>query len=495
MMRRVFGGLLAAALMAGPTAGAVSAGAAGSVGGDGYPAREISGRDALSDIKLLERVLTTVHAGWGRYTSEDEMDAAFGRLRRAVRGGTTDADMYLEVSRLLELIRCDHTKAEYPDALRSWRESNRSFMPVRTHVFGGRLYAGTNRIDGMGEGDEILSINGVVTKRALGAVRGLISIDGNTEHARDAELTLSSEYMGSGLDTFMPLVFGWAETFEFVVRDSNGEERQASGRALTFDGFESMVRSGEPFVRDFKDAVSVERPGDGTALLRVDTFVNYRDPVDPDEVYGSIMSALNREGVEHLIVDLRRNGGGSNDAAESLFRHLIAEPVETEQFALVRTVPVPQDVKDAVNTWDRSALEAERDMFERAGNGMWRMRGGGAATMMPAPDHFRGRVTVLSSIANSSGSTMTIAGLQRAGIRVVGEPTGGSVEGPTAGILVFLKLPNSDINVRVPLIRSVTGLSPAEPGMGVVPDVPVDITAAGFFAGRDEVLEAARSEW
>lgn len=482
MIRRMLGGLVVAV--------AVLAG--GAQGGEGYPARDIDGRAALDDVRLFERVLTTVHAGWGRFTGEEEMDAALGGLRRAVRGGTTDAEMYLEVSRLLELIRCDHTKAEYPDALRSWREANPSFLPVRTHVLGGRLYAGTNRVAGIEPGDEILSINARPSAEVVAEVRALISIDGYTDHARDDELTLSGEYLGSGLDTFMPLLYGWQEAFDFVVRGPGGAEREVSGRALDLGDYEAMVRSGEPVVRNFKDAVSVRRLGDDAALLVVDTFVNYREPVDPNGVFGPIMRELNRDGVDHLIVDLRRNGGGSDDAAVSLFRHLITGPVTTEQQALVRTVPIPEDIKGAVTTWDRSVLEAPRSMFERAENGMWRMLGGGAETIEPAADHFLGRVTVLSSRGNASGSTMTIAGLQKlAGARVVGEPTGGSVEGPTAGIIVFLTLPESGVRVRVPLIRSVTGLMPDEPGMGVVPDVAVEITPSGFFGGRDEVLEAA----
>lgn len=466
-----------------------------SQGKDGYPAKDIAGRDALSDLKLLERVLTTVHAGWGRYTTEDEMDAAFSRLRRALRGGTNDEQMYLEISRFLELIRCDHTKAEYPDTLQSWRESNRSFLPVRTHVFNNRLFAGTNRVEGMDSGDEIVSINGVSSSVILKDIRALISIDGSTDHARDDELSLSGEYMGSGLDTFLPLLFGWNESFDFAIRDGDNGDSNVTGQAITFGTYESMVRSGEPVVRDFNEAVSVEQLDDDTAILRVDSFINYRTTVDPDGVFGPIMQKLNRDGVGHLIVDLRRNGGGSDDAAESLFRHLITEPVATEQFALVRTVPIPKDVVDAVTTWDRSLLQAPRSMFEQTENGMWQMLGGGKQRVLPSDDHFEGRITVLSSRGNASGSTMTIAGLQQlAGARVVGEATGGSVEGPTAGVMVFLTLPESGIKVRVPLIRTVTGLMPKEAGMGVTPDVLVEITADGFFSGRDQVLEAALAE-
>lgn len=460
--------------------------------GDQRPDRTISGVDALADVALMERVLTTVHAGWGRFTPQDEMEAAFARLRDAVRNGTTDAAMYLEVSRLLELIRCDHTKAEYPESLRVWRESNPSFLPVRTHHFGDRMFAGVNRAEGVDRGDEILSINGVDAARMIEEVSALISVDGRTDFARADEAEVSAEYMGSGLDTFAPLLYGWSERFTIVVRDTQGAERAVVADALTYGDFAAMVLDQERYVQDFKDAVSVERLNGTTALLRVDTFINYRDPVDPDEVFGPIMRRLNEDGVDHLIVDLRRNGGGSDDAAISLFRHLLREPVTVYQGALVRTLPIPEDVKAAVTTWDMSALEATPDLAERTPEGMWRLKDSGEQRVEPAPDHFRGRITALSSRGNASGSTLLLSALQHhAGVRIVGEPTGGSVEGPTAGVIVFCRLPASGITVRVPLIRTETGIEPDEPGMGVTPDVLVERTPAAFFSGRDAALEAA----
>lgn len=463
--------------------------------GGGYPARAISGDDARADVRLAQRVLVVVHPGYDRYVPRAAVDRAFDDLARDVRDGTTDAELYLGLTRVLEMIRCDHTKAEYPPALRAWREQHRSFLPVRVHIFGQRLYAGSNRVEGMTRGDEILSVNGIDAGTLIAETEALVSIDGRTDHARAAEAELSDEYMGSGLDTFMPLLHGWSDRFAFVVRGARAEEHVVWGEALTYGEFEAMVREGERVVGAFRDAVRVDRPDERTAVLTVDSFINYRDPVDPDSVFGPIMRGLNEAGVDRLIVDLRSNGGGSDDAPRSLFRHLIGRPVEVGSRALVKSVPIPEDVKAAVTTWDMSVLEVTPDMFEADPSGMWAMAGGGRETVSPAPDHFRGRVTVLSSRANASGATLLISALQRlAGVRVVGEPTGGSVEGPTAGVMLFCDLPASGIRVRVPAIRSITGLEPDAPGMGVTPDVVVVPTGEGYFAGRDEVLEAALRE-
>ena len=456
-----------------------------------YPAAPIDGDAARADIALTRRVLEVVHPGYDRYTPRAEMDAAFAALEADAAGGTTDAALYLGLSRVLERIRCDHTKAEAPDALRAWREAHPSFLPVRTHIFADRLFAGTSRVPGLARGEEILSINGVPAARLIREVEALIPIDGATDHARAGEAELSDEFLGSGLDTFMPLLHGWSSEFTLVVRDAGGNERTLAAPALTLGAFREMVGEGERYASDFADGVLLERPNAATAVLTVSTFINYRRPVDPDSVFGPIMRRLNEEGVERLIVDLRSNGGGSDDAPESLFRHLIRSPVRVTTGGEVQTVPIPADVKAAVTTWDMSALEAEPGMFERAPSGRWAMPGG-QRLVEPAADHFRGRVIVLCGRDNASGSTMLISALQHhAGAVVVGEPTGGSVEGPTAGLILFCRLPASGITVRVPAVRSYTGIAPAAPGMGVVPDVAVTRTPEGLFGGRDEAMEAA----
>ncbi len=456
------------------------------------PTTRIDAADALADVVLLERVLNVLHPGLDRYSPQAELDAGMERLRRAVSGGTTDGQMYLEISRFLELIRCDHTKAEYPESLRTWRELNPSFLPIQTRIIGERLFVGASRTEGLDPGDEILSINGEPSSRIIEEVEALISIDGFTDHARADEAELSSEYLGSGIDTFLPLLRGFSSRFSFTVRSGDDAPiRTVETAALTLGDYQAIDPGAD--VRNFKDAVSIERLDDRTALLRVDTFVNYREPVDPDTVFGPIMRSLNESGVEHLIVDLRRNGGGSDDAAISLFRHLISEPVRAESLAEAKTLPIPDDVKQAVTTWDMDALNLQPTGLDRGPSGMWRLPDGGEIDIAPAIDHFKGRVTALSSRGNASGSTLLLASLQsQANVRIVGEPTGGSVEGPTAGLIAFCRLPSCGVTVRVPLIRSYTGLSSREPGMGVTPDLVVWRTVEGFRAGRDEALEAAR---
>ena len=78
-------------------------------------------------------------------------------------------------------------------------------------------------------------------------------------------------------------------------------------------------------------------------------------------------------------------------------------------------------------------------------------------------------------------------------ITVIGEATGGSAEGPTAGRLFFLKLPHSGIVVRVPNYWNLMSISAFTQGNGVAPDVEVVPTLEDFLAGKDRALEVAKA--
>jgi hypothetical protein len=73
---------------------------------------------------------------------------------------------------------------------------------------------------------------------------------------------------------------------------------------------------------------------------------------------------------------------------------------------------------------------------------------------------------------------------------LVGQPTGGNQRGINGGAFYFLRLPNSGIEVDLPLIGY---FAPTVlPDAGLEPDVLVRVSAADIASGRDAELEAVK---
>lgn len=455
----------------------------------------ISVDDVKSDIALAEEAYSRIHPGYTRYASASDMSDAWDDIiERAVReGGLTLEQLYLEVERALVTIRCDHTKAELPAVLADRRKEGAYYLPFRWSLIEGRGFVSVALEEtGLEYGDELLEIDGRSLTETVKAVEGFIPVDGYTEWSRRGGISESLEFMGGAVDHFGALLWGVPETAELLIQKPSGETRLIS---LDRIGHQAWTELGDENkrARNFKDAVTFERIGDTSAYLRVDTFVNYRVPVKPDEIYGPIFEAIIDEGRTSLILDLRNNGGGSTDASNGLLAHLITKKLKTSTDSRVATLNI-DGLRDHLSTWDSRALNPNPLGFKKNKDGSYSLRSMllGNNTVKPDRDAFEGELIILTSDNNSSGSTNLIALLDGVGrTTLVGEKTGGSAEGPTAGILFTLTLPESGIKTRIPIFWTFNNVPEFEFGLGVSPDIYAPMTVDAFLAKRDPALEKA----
>jgi len=456
----------------------------------------LSAEQVRRDVELARDVYSRVHPGYARYASVAEMDQAWAAIiaQAEAQGSMTLPEFYLAVELALTLIRCDHTKAELPELLASARKTDPVYLPFRWLLIEGR---GMIELPGEGSalkrGDEILSIDGRSLADVVSQVAPYVPVDGFTEWSRNGEITQSREFMGGAVDHFGALLWDVPAMAQLEVRSPDGSTRKVSVQRVGHDQWTDIGdEAGQS--ANFKDAVSFERIGEDAGLLTIDTFVNYRSPVDPQSLYGPVFESLRAEGRDTLILDLRNNGGGSTDASIGLVANLVdtARPFMTE-FRVATLDHSPW--KGLLTTWDQAALNPDPRGFIANDDGSFTLRDGileDTGVVQPTDVAFDGRLLILTSSNNSSGSTNILAHLSsRPNTATIGEKTGGSAEGPTAGVIFFLNLPESDITLRVPMFRQWNNVESFEPGLGVTPDIAAPMTVEAFLADKDPALEKA----
>jgi Peptidase family S41 len=452
---------------------------------------------ALEDIALAREALERVHPGYDRYASRDRLDHSWHALEARAASGISREQLYLDLSLILADIRCDHTKAELPADLVEARNTLPVYLPFRFRVFGGRMYVDAPGMTGLQRGDEILMIDGISAAERLAAVYPYMPVDGFTDHVRWQEVQASSEFLGSGLDHFDPLLNAVGETVHLQAQ-RDGLTVDVEVERLTYPEFRALT--GQTRWRNFSDEgnVTVDYPAAGVAVLNQGTFVNYRTPVDPASVYGPLFEDINARGTQTLIIDMRGNGGGSTDAQRGLLSHLLGEP-----YAPVREIRVStydfSGIRDYFQTWETAALNPDPAWFSPAEDGdgylvtpdVW----GTPYEVQPADNAFTGDVIILTGPSNASGATQLIGAMrdQRDAL-LIGEATGGSQEGPTANIIFFMELPNSGIRIRIPAQRSYQNIPDAVMGEGYSPDIETPTTLESWLAGDDLAIAAALDE-
>lgn len=460
------------------------------------PETSLTGEQAIEDVALLEQALSELHPGWGRYTSEQHMSLLFDELKNSARSGMTDLELHRRVSRVTAAMRCDHTLAEVPSSIVKWRSQHATHPPFRLKIVEGRAIVDQigDAADELRRGDELLRINGRSFASLVESVEPLIAVDGFTDWAKRPVVEYSSELPSGAIDSFWPAMYGYADSFEVDVQRADGTSETLHLDAVTYPEYVKIATgSAQRYSSNFEDAVSFEIVDGSTGLLTIGTFVNYRTNADPVAIFAPVFQELKKQGAQRLVIDLRACGGGSDEVPDTLMSYLVEEP-----FRVLRSQPLVRayrfdSLREHLSTWDERIFSLPAELFTPSGDGFFEV---GEALMPntliePRADRFDGEVVVLCGPANASGATNFMARLQnRADVTFVGEPTGGSSEGCTAGMILMLTLPNSDIVVRLPLLLQPNNVARFDPGRGIMPDRLVAEKVEGVRAGQDAVLRA-----
>ncbi len=459
---------------------------------------------ARADVALLRRGLETIHPGLYRYRSRAEIDAAFSRLEAAASAPTTDVHLWRDIAVMLAEIHCDHTKPEVSVTIDRFRAGHATQLPLRFTFIEGRMMVVSN--DGQAgappRGAEIVGINGVAVPAVVSVLGTAVAYDGATDASILAKLSADGDLTGDDFNEYWPAFYGFPAQWRLdwkAPRDLRVSHTVVA--PISFEAWTALTWPGGVYRDEFYKAIRWRVAGK-KAYLRIDTFVNYRNPVDATAFLGGFFRTLKSQGVTDLILDLRANGGGSEDVSVALGRYLLPARFTWSEPVLLKAVRYG-DLPAHMETWgDPKALfEPPLDHFTHLPSGWWERHPGADPddddeSVLPqavSPDRFTGRLTILTGPRNGSGSTRTIAQLkEKLGATLVGEDSSGSAEGPTAGHIFLLTLPNSGLKVRIPNAWNRTKIDHFLPGRGVAVDNLVTPTVADFEVGVDRAFDVAK---
>ncbi|MDZ5647291.1 S41 family peptidase [Nitrospirillum sp. BR 11828] len=470
----------------------------------GYTPLILTPAQAQADVALLRQALETIHPGLYRYSGTAGIDAAFDRLAQSVSQPITDLALWRAVAEMLATIHCDHTKPEASPEIEAWRTAHATHLPFRFTVVEGRMIVVSN--DGQPgappPGAEVTALNGMPVPQILDTLATAVAYDGATTPSIAAKLADDSDLMGDDVDEYWPAYYGFPDRWRVDWKRPGDTRLSRSDLApLTFPAWRALAGPAAPFRTEFHTGLTW-RLRSRYAYLRVDTFVNYRNPVDAPALLSAFFKPLKARAVPRLVLDLRNNGGGSDDAVLALGNLLLTRPYTWSHPPLLKSIRYGT-LPDHMETWgDPKALfEPPLAAFRHTADGWWERKpvpddpgDEGFRRQAPSPIRYSGRLVVLAGPRNASGATRLLAQLKdKSDALIVGGDSGGSAEGPTAGHIFLLTLPNSHLKVRIPNAWNRTDLDrPAgRPGLGVAADVVVTPTVLDLASGTDRALAVA----
>lgn len=452
------------------------------------------------DLALLDRVYRELHPGLLRYLTPGQWQHAVRTLdaQWAARGEHRLDDAYVALSRLLAQVRCGHSYANFynqrPEVAQALFEGHDrlpftfAWLARRLVVTGGALPPGT----------EVLSVDGVPAGRILDGLMPMVRADGHNDGKRRALLSVDAREGYETFDIFHGLTTQAGDRFQLVVREPGRTPHRVELPAIDLAARRAMSPRSTAPASDAAPPWALRFDAAGHAVLAMPSWALYNSAWDWSAWLDRTLNTVIDAKASRLIVDLRRNEGGL-DCGDLILARCTPRPLPVQaEERLVRYRRVPPDLNAVLDTWDTSFRDwgdRAQPVADRAG--FYRLQPSGAAadtgasSIAPQGRRYTGRLVVLTSSTNSS-ATFRFAALVRAHRlgTLVGEVTGGNERGVNGGAFFFVRLPESGLEVDLPLIGYFPA-GPLRPDAGLTPDVLVHETLDDLSTGRDRTLETA----
>lgn len=230
---------------------------------------------------------------------------------------------------------------------------------------------------------------------------------------------------------------------------------------------------------------------DSTAYIGISTFT--LNKVEVSEIGSYIDSVSNKQ---HLIIDVRNNGGGFGDAFGQIFSYIALKPLKHNNHSKVSKIGNFENFKYSTNRAVADTIfSGYKKMDGKDGFYSYPDRSESSInvdSLVKSKNKFKNKVYVLTNENSISAATLFPAMLVRANRGVtVGRETRTAYHFMNAVKFADIKLPNSTLTTTIPLVQAVFDdvVNDRVPyGRGVLPDYHVPFTYEELTNEKGDII-------
>ncbi|QKZ11581.1 S41 family peptidase [Spirosoma sp. KUDC1026] len=451
-------------------------------------AQPLSPDQARADLTFLKRKLDQLHPGVGYYTPQARMEQLYDSLYNQLTAPVDYLSFFHHISPLVTSIKDGHTNLNHR---RNYIGKSTRYLPFFIRSVDDTYFISHNVSTDttLRRGTELLTVNG----RPVADIHAeLMNADhsgsdgDNSTGRRQWSLVQFADYYASW--------YGWADSVTITYRLANNSlTRQTRLACPTLDAFRSTVRLRYRNEIDRQPNLSV-RVIDTltrTAVLRVSSFMGLkkRDPFQWafNRRLKRAFRQLREENIQHLIVDMQGNGGGIVANSAELLRYWMPR-----KFAIMEQEEMKRAARaELITRWNPLSALNFSLRYKTDARGGFASRSGRHQYHPYKQNAFKGKLYFLVNGASFSATTSVLAKTLDAGLGTfVGEASGSAYWGDFAGHFKTVTLPNSRIQVRIPLKKLTHSVTADRAnGFTVEPDFTVERTYNDLMTNREYVLE------
>lgn len=448
----------------------------------------------LADYRLFRDLYEKANPGLYDFYPKETIDSLFLANEKKINERTTYREFYNIIWGVVDFTGSIHNNLFYPDTLKKQLEAQPVFFPLPVLCLNNELHSASS-LGGVPLACKIVSVNGMKAEELLEKASFYRSTDGYNKTEKYASMAgvISSWYMY--------LALGPHDEFVVAYEDNQQQVKQVTLPAVPYKTFkEAHAARHAKHLQEFEENYTFEFIDSLNAgILTVNTFaLGWGD--EPSHVryvsfLDSVFTFLNQRGVEHLVVDVRKNGGGNNPNQTLLFSYLTERQfrMTTTGYTIFNQVhhkehyvaTMPDEIKLG------EAMLQEQYSVQR--DGKFYLADKYNPVFSPQQNRFQGNQYLLvSPDVASAGSLFASMVKSDQKAQVIGEETGGGYLWHTGNFGMVYRLPYSGLLLKfsiVSLAQDVKPLSDQKIGQGIIPHVEVKLTREDYLQGRDTQLE------
>jgi C-terminal processing protease CtpA/Prc len=457
------------------------------------PPASVSRADATADLTALFDAIERIHPLPYFNRSRDLVAADRRQLIDKLPETVTRAQWWMRLSPIVASLGDGHTEVSPPvDLIGQIAAASRDGKPAsqrevleRVRLFPSRsvavdgnghvIIASAGLADGIRRGDRLLSINGLDADRLLSELISETSGDSDANRAAAAVDRL----------TDLLSVHSIVSPYRLTVAGPDGVERTASIEGTTL---KSLIDARRWRSSNFQ--YRVLQPGVGY----MDFFSMGGDYGRFKEALAAMFRQVAAGNIRTLIVDLRKNQGGSEPFLDELLQYLTRAPYRTwSRMEIKRSEEVRAQTPAGPLRWApfKYIVPDARALYTGQPGTLATQTQTSLTTPRRAEPFFPGPVCVLTGPRTFSAGVLLADAIKTFRLAtIVGEETGGRANMTMQPVLYTL--PRSKLVVSIAAGRIVRANGDADDHSGVIPDILVETTSADIRDRRDPVLDRAR---
>lgn len=457
----------------------------------------------VEDLRIFRSIREQANSGLYVYRSKQQIDSMYQKAEEKAANSKNIFDFYKVIANVTGFEGSCHNYIDLPNHASYYLTQKPEYLPITLKNIDGRLLQDSkdNKIP---LAAEVISINGISAKEMITRFSQYYFSDGYSVPYKE-----TTGFERGMLDKFY-IEFGTHKQY-IVKYQWNGQVHEVSLPGISLDAFKKLQDSRHSLSLEKKlmaEKYSFTKEGDSVYRLSVRGFDFATGKEDPAYQKFSVfldqmMDTLDHEKVEHLIIDLRGNTGGTGALYEKVFSYITQRPFRDSHYAYTWFNEVPMAEKLVISPLflsngvkDKHGINAYlKQLYPKQVKGKYYWADDKNPSILPNERTFKGQLYLLvdQRVASAASHLASLIKSYTNAI-VIGKETVGGYYEHNGHLPLVYELPNTGIQTGfsiVHVIQDAQNLPDQKKGQGIIPHHEIKLTDQEFLNQSDVYLKKA----